>query len=318
MKQAVVLLNMGGPSNLVEVRTFLKNMFADPNILTVKSAALRWLIGTMIVLTRTKTAQSHYEEIGGKSPLLGLTKKLAEKLSSLRDQNVYIVMRYVPPFASDTIKQMMDDGIEEVVLVPMYPQYSTTTTKSSLEDFHATAVKMGFHPKVHTVESFYKNREINAAIVEKIKESLAGADADGYDLVFSAHSLPQKIIDAGDEYQKQIEEHVDILQNMLYMQGVYFRKIHLAYQSKLGPVKWLEPSLEEALHKISQVNKKVMVYPISFTVDNVETVYELGIEYKEVAEKFGFESYAVVPCPNDDEDFRGALSEIIDEKLGVE
>lgn len=315
MKQAVVLLNMGGPSNTDEVRVFLKNMFADPNILTVKSSLLRWFIGTMIVLTRTKKAKGHYEEIGGRSPLLGLTEKLAAKLSSLRDQNVYIVMRYVPPFASEVIKQMMDDGVEEIVLFPMYPQYSTTTTKSSLEDFHATAIKMGFHPKVHTVENFYKNREINTLIVEKIIETLGGEEAGEYDIVFSAHSLPQNIIDAGDEYERQVEEHTEILQNMLYMQGANFRKAHLAYQSKLGPVKWLGPSLEEMLHKISQTNKKVVIYPISFTVDNVETVYELGIEYEEVAKKFGFEAYKVVSCPNDDEDFARALSEIIDEKM---
>jgi ferrochelatase len=318
MKKAVVLLNMGGPSNTTEVRTFLKNMFADPNILTVKSSALRWLIGTMIVLTRTKKAQSHYEKIGGASPLLGLTEKLADKLSSLMDEKVHIAMRYVPPFAKEAARQMMNDEVEEVVLFSMYPHYSTTTTKSSIEDFYKATLWLGYHPKVHTIERYYKNRAFNELIVDSVKESLAECDAEGFELVFSAHSLPQKIIDAGDSYQKEIEEHVEILSNMLYSEGVHFRKVHLAYQSKLGPMKWIGPSLEETLSKIATLSKKAIVYPISFTVDNIETVYELDMEYREIAQKLAFEEYRVVPCPNDSEDFARVLAQIIDEKMGRE
>lgn len=318
MKKAVVLLNMGGPSNLSEVRTFLKNMFADPNILTVKSSALRWFIGTMIVLTRTKNAQSHYKEIGGGSPLLPLTQKLAAKLSSLMDEKVYIAMRYVPPFASDTILEMIEDGVEEVVLMPMYPHYSTTTTKSSIEDFYKAAVDAGYHPKMRVIERYYKKRAFNELILEKIKEALNGEDAEDFDLVFSAHSLPQKIIDAGDSYQKEIEEHVEILEGLLYSEGIHFRKTHLAYQSKLGPMKWIGPSLGETLEKIAVSNKKVAVYPIAFTVDNVETVYELDIEYREIAENLKIEDYRVASCPNDDEGFARALAEIIEDKMGTE
>ncbi len=317
MKRAVVLLNMGGPTNGKEVRTFLKNMFADPNILTVKNGFVRWLIGSLIVLSRTSKARSHYEEIGG-SPLLPLSEKLALKLSSLLDERVHIAMRYVPPFANEAVHAMMEDEVGEVVLLPMYPHYSTTTTKSSIEDFYRESIKAGYHPKVHTIERYYKSRAFNEVIVEKIKTALDGADAEDFDLVFSAHSLPQKIIDAGDGYQKEIEEHAQILQNMLYSEGVHFRKIHLAYQSKLGPVKWIGPSLGETLGKIKDSNDKVLIYPLSFTVDNVETVYELGIEYKEVADKFGFATYKNVPCPNDDEDFVRVLAKIIDEKLGAE
>ncbi len=318
MKKAVVLLNMGGPSNLGEVRVFLKNMFADPNILTVKSSALRWLIGTIIVLTRTKNAQSHYALIGGSSPLLGLTEKLAAKLSSLMDEKVYIAMRYVPPFSKEAVKAMMEDGVQEVVLLPMYPHYSTTTTKSSIEDFYKATLEMGYHPKVYTIERFYKKRAFNELIVEKIKETLKNEDAEDFDLVFSAHSLPQKIIDAGDSYEKEIEEHVQILEGLLYSEGVHFRKVHLAYQSKLGPMKWIGPALGDTLTKIAASNKKVLVYPIAFTVDNVETAYELDIEYREIADELKIEDYRVVSCPNDSEDFARALAEIIDEKMGTE
>lgn len=318
MKKAVVLLNMGGPSNLGEVRVFLKNMFADPNILTVKSSALRWFIGTAIVLTRTKNAQSHYARIGGSSPLLGLSEKLAAKLSSLMDEKTYVAMRYVPPFAFEAVKAMMEDEVGEVVLLPMYPHYSTTTTKSSIEDFYKATLEEGYHPKIRTIERFYKKRAFNELIAEQIKETLGGEDAEDFELVFSAHSLPQKIIDAGDSYEKEIEEHVQILEDLLYSQGVHFRKVYLAYQSKLGPMKWIGPSLGETLQKISASNKKVLIYPISFTVDNVETVYELDIEYREIAEGFGIQDYRVAKCPNDSEEFARVLAEIIEEKMGTE
>lgn len=307
---------MGGPSNVGEVRLFLKNMFADPNILTVKSPLLRWFIGSMIVLTRTKNARSHYEVIGGSSPLLPISERLADKLSSFMDQKTALAMRYVPPFASSVVKQMIFDESEEAVLFSMYPHYSTTTTKSSIEDFHKAAFDEGFHPKVYVVDRYYKNRAFNELIVESIASFLDGFDAKGCDLIFSAHSLPQKIIDAGDTYQKEIEEHVEILTDMLYARGICFRKIHLAYQSKLGPMKWIGPSLEETLTKISSVNKKVIIYPISFTIDNVETLFELDIEYREVAQKLGVDSYGVVPCLNDSEDFARVIADIIEEKIG--
>lgn len=318
MSKAVVLLNMGGPSNLEEVRIFLKNMFADPNILTVKSSALRWFIGGIIVITRTKNAQSHYELIGGSSPLLGISESLGAKLSSLMDEKIFLAMRYVPPFAKEAVKTMCEDEISEVVLFPMYPHYSTTTTKSSIEDFYKETLKAGYHPKVHTIERYYKNRAFNELIVERIKEALGEDDAKEFDLIFSAHSLPQKIIDAGDGYQREIEEHTQILESMLYADAMRFRKTHLAYQSKLGPMKWIGPSLEATLEKIAASSKKVIIYPISFTIDNVETAYELDIEYREVADRLEIKDYRVASCPNDSEEFARVIADIIDEKMGSE
>ena len=238
--------------------------------------------------------------------------------SSLMDEKVYVAMRYVPPFAIDVAQEMMEDGVDEVVLMPMYPHYSTTTTKSSIEDFYKAAVECGYHPKMRVVERYYKKRAFNELIVEKIKQTLNGNDAEEFDIVFSAHSLPQKIIDAGDGYQKEMEEHAQILEGLLYSEGVHFRKTHLAYQSKLGPMKWIGPSLGETLEKISASNKKVILYPIAFTVDNVETVYELDIEYREVASGLKIEDYRVVRCPNDNEDFARAIVEIIEDKMGTE
>ena len=173
MSKAIVLLNMGGPSNLDEVPVFLTNMFADPNILTVRPI-LRKFIGTMIVLTRTKSAQSHYKLIGGKSPLLEITQKLAAKLEDKTGSKVYIAMRYTPPFASEAIEQMKQEGITEVFLLPLYPQYSTTTTKSSVEDFIANAIINQVFAKPSHIERFSENQAYNELLIAKLVEAMDG------------------------------------------------------------------------------------------------------------------------------------------------
>jgi len=311
MSKAVVLLNMGGASSLDEVEVFLSNMFADPNILTMKSSFLRRLLGTLIVKTRKNKAKSHYELIGGKSPLLDITQRLSAKLEANIDGKVYIAMRYTPPFAVDAIEAMMADEVKEIFLLPLYPQYSTTTVKSSIEDFFDTARAMQFNPKSAKITRFYKNRHYNELLAQLIIDALGDKNADEFELIFSAHSLPQKIVDAGDSYEDEVVEHKALISDMLYLKGAHFKKTRLAYQSKLGPVKWLEPSLGSELERVA--TKKVLICPISFTIDNLETVYELGIEYKEVAQQLGFEEYLVAKCPNDDDRFVACLAEIINE-----
>jgi protoporphyrin/coproporphyrin ferrochelatase len=309
--KAVVLLNMGGASSLDEVEVFLTNMFADPNILTMKSSFLRWALGTLIVTTRKNSAKSHYEAIGGKSPLLEITQRLAAKLEAKIDGRVYIAMRYAPPFARDAIEAMMDDDIDEIFLLPLYPQYSTTTVKSSIEDFFDVARTMQFNPKSAKITRFYKNRRYNELLAELITQALDGKDAGEYELIFSAHSLPQKIIDAGDSYEDEIQEHKALICDLLFVKGAHFKKTRLAYQSKLGPVKWLGPSLGSELERVGA--KKAVICPISFTIDNLETVYELEIEFRDEAKKLGFEEYIVAKCPNDDDRFVALLTEIINE-----
>jgi ferrochelatase len=166
----------------------------------------------MIVLTRTKSAQSHYKLIGGKSPLLEITKSLAKKLESKTDAKVYIAMRYTPPFATDAIREMKKDGITDVMLLPLYPQYSTTTTKSSIEDFVTCASKEGLNTKLSHIDRFFESQEYNELVILRIVEALEGKNSAEYDLIFSAHSLPEKIILAGDTYEAEINAHVDSLQ----------------------------------------------------------------------------------------------------------
>jgi ferrochelatase len=311
MKQkALVLLNMGGPNNLDEVKLFLSNMFNDKNIITVKSSLLRRFIAVMITTSRTKKAQANYAKLGGKSPLVGYTQQLVDKLQKVMpDYYVSFAMRYTPPFCEGVIRELQAKGIDEVVLLPLYPHYSTTTTKSSVEDFMDVAKALGYKGNIQIIERFYEDEAYNRLLVKKIKEVLGENDPSSMELIFSAHSLPQKIIAKGDPYQKEITLHVGLIEKLLKEENLHFKAIHLAYQSKLGPVKWLEPSLEDTLKSLS--NKNALIVPISFTIDNSETEFELSQEYAEVAHHLGFERYLVAKCPNDDDAFVECIKYLI-------
>ena len=311
MKEAIILLNMGGPNNLHEVEMFLKNMFNDPNILTMKSSLLRKFVGGMITLTRAESSQEIYRQLGGKSPIVGHTKNLVTSLQErLSDENVIVdfVMRYTPPFAPEVIERLKEQQVEKIYLIPLYPQYSTTTTKSSLEDFEEAFHNSGMDAVLVEVKHYYENDLYNEAVIERIKEKMEDAEYTDFDIIFSAHGLPQKIVDAGDPYQRHVERHVELLKTKLKEHGMDFHQVHLAYQSKVGPMKWLEPSLEDALQRVR--NRGVIIYPIAFTIDNSETDFELAIEYREVAEEMGFKEYRVCRCVNDSPKFVEALIEI--------
>ncbi len=310
-KEAVVLLNMGGPNNLEEVELFLKNMFSDPNILTMKSSLLRRFVGGIITLLRAEQAQEIYRELGGKSPIVGHTKQLVDALAQKLGDDVIVdfAMRYTPPFADEVVERLKAENIEHVYLIPLYPQYSTTTTKSSLEDFERAMHEHGLDAVTYEVKHFFENEHYNACILSRIKESLGDANPAEYELIFSAHGLPQKIVDKGDPYQRHVERHVDILKGMLADEGLNFSDVRLAYQSKVGPMQWLEPSLEQSIKKV-RWGQGLMIFPIAFTIDNSETVFELGVEYKEFVDEMGLENYKVCLCPNEHPLFIEALSEI--------
>jgi len=232
-KEAIVLLNMGGPNNLDEVEVFLKNMFNDKNIITTKSNLLRKFIATMITFTRTESSQKIYEELGGKSPLVGITKDLVAKLQKEVGEGVIVdfAMRYTPPFADEVCQRLEHEDVRDIYLIPLYPQYSTTTTKSSLEDFRASYERVGGNAKIYSIKNFYRNKTYNQAIISSIKEALKDKNSKEFALIFSAHGLPQKIVDKGDPYQKQVQNHVEILKEMLQMylheQALYLLLCHI-------------------------------------------------------------------------------------------
>lgn len=309
-KEAIVLLNMGGPNNLNEVEMFLKNMFADKNILTMKSDLVRKIVGGLIVFNRAESSQEIYRELGGKSPLVGHTKNLVAKLQKKLGKNFIVdfAMRYTPPFACEVVERLNKEDVDKIYLIPLYPQYSTTTTKSSLEDFEECYHDSAGDALLVEIKHFFENKTYNKAIIENIKKTVGESEYRDFDIIFSAHGLPQKIVDAGDVYEKHVNRHVDILKDMMQEEGMKFHDIHLAYQSKVGPLKWLAPSLEEKLKTVR--NRGVVIFPIAFTIDNSETDFELNIEYREIAEELGFKDYRVCPCPNDSDLFVDALVEI--------
>jgi len=308
MKETIVLLNMGGPNNLDEVKVFLKNMFNDKNILRFKRPWMRSLLGSLITTLRGKEARKNYATIGGYSPIVGHTQNIVNALQEQVGIDVHYAMRYTPPFTDKIIEKLKVDGVTHVYLLPMYPQYSTTTTLSSLEDFYQNAKKLGFEAKIYDIWRYFDNNSLNSAIVDRIEECLNKDNAGEFELMFSAHGLPKSIIESGDSYEKEIESHIEILKSMLKYRGLEFRNIHLAYQSRLGPVKWLNPSLPDMLTRIN--NEHVIIYPISFTVDNSETDFELSIEYAKVAKELGISDYRVSRCLNAHPQFIDALEQL--------
>lgn len=300
MKQALFLLNMGGPNNLDEVKLFLYNMFSDKNI--IPNPIVRPLVRNIIIKKRLNEAKETYEELGGKSPLYDLTLKHIEKLNTKINIPIYPVMRYVPPFASQALKECKQNGIEEILLFSLYPQYSTTTTLSSYEDVLKACEELDYHPKITFVkERYYDDLAYIKATSEKIIEALKDKDSKEYDLILSAHGLPVSIIEAGDPYQREVEANVSALKIYLETLDIHFKNVKLVYQSKVGPQQWLEPSLTDTLR--NPRNRKVLIYPLAFTIDNSETLFELDIEAREIAEKIKYEDFIVAKCMNDSESF---------------
>ena len=292
---------MGGPNNVDEVEMFLRNMFSDKNILTM-NRYVRALVREIIVTKRLDEVKENFlEHLGGKSPLPELTHRLIEKLKTKLDMPIFPAMRYVPPFATDALKKCQEEGVEELILFPMYPQYSTTTTLSSVEDIEECCKVLGYAPKITVIDPYYDDYAYIKMSVEKIMEALGDKNSEDYDLLLSAHGLPMSIIKAGDPYQNQVEGNVSAIRTYLHERGVKFNNVKLVYQSKVGSSAWLEPNLVDVLR--NPYHRKVLIYPLAFTIDNSETVYELEIEHREIAEKIKYDDYRVATCFNDSDDF---------------
>lgn len=300
MSKALLLLNMGGPNNVEEVELFLRNMFADKNIL-VMNRYLRKFVATIIINKRLEDVKENYKLLGGKSPLPGLTDELIKALDNVLDIPVYAAMRYVPPFADVALEKCQAQGIKELILFPMYPQYSSTTTYSSLEDIKQRCAVLGYEPKITLIDPYYDDYDYIEASVEKIVEAMEGKNTQEYDLLLSAHGLPVSIIQAGDPYQNQVEGNASAIRMFLHERGIKFNNIKLVYQSKVGSSDWLEPNLVDVLR--NPRHRKVLIFPLAFTLDNSETVFELDIEHREIADKIKYDDYVVASCMNSSQKF---------------
>ena len=298
-KKALILMNMGASRNKKEFKIFLKNMFFDEAILPIKNKILRKIISFFIVRKIYKKNWKNFEKIWWTSPMHKITEKLLKKLEKKLDNfKIFYSMRYTSPFSEEIIKKLKKENIKEVILFPLYPHNSIATNVSSIKDFEKKA-KNFF--KIKKIKAFFENEIYNSIIIENIRKKMKNKKFENYEFIFSAHSMPKRVIDSGDTYQKHIEKNIEILKKEFEKNNMNFNSITLAYQSKVWKQEWLEPSLWKILKKMK--NKNVIIYPISFIIDNSETVYELDIEYKEIAKNFWVKDYIRVDCINDNEKF---------------
>lgn len=313
-KEAVVLLNMGGANNLFEVELFLKNMFADPLILRIKSDFMRKIVASMIINARLEKIKKNYRALGGKSPITEITYNLTKLLNRADNSRFYTYsMRYVPPFARSVVEDLKARGITHITLFSMYPQYSTTTTLSAVRDFLGALKSLDYAPKVEIVESYAEDVAFVKSCVECIKDAQSNFDDDerfsDFVLLLSAHSIPQSVVESGDIYEREIEASANALKNALKAQGVDFKDIAICYQSKVGPTKWLGPSTIDMIKKFR--DEKLLIYPLAFSIDNYETEFELEIDNRALADSLGVPKYIVCKCPNATPNFAKAIVEII-------
>jgi ferrochelatase len=312
-KTGVVLFQLGGPDSLEAIEPFLYNLFCDPDIIDFPFAKLaRKPLAKLISTSRAKHVAHHYAEIGGKSPILEFTRRQAVALErELRrdlDARVVIAMRYWHPLTAAAVAEITAFGADEIVLLPLYPQYSKTTTGSSLNEWdrvyeQAKAYSTG---AVRTIENFYEDSGYLDSVVAAINRCVDGL-AD-FDIVFSAHSVPVAVIEAGDPYQRQIEHTVDLV----WKRGGWPARRHTCYQSKVGASKWLRPSMHETVKMLAaNGSKHVLVVPISFVSDHVETLHEIDIEHREQALELGISDFRMMPGLNDSPDFIRALAGLV-------
>ena len=301
---------MGGPSHLSEVEVFLKNMFKDPHILPVKSALMRKFLGSMIVKKRLEKAKANYRAIGGKSPMIEHTFALCQKLQAMDKERFYsYAMRYTPPFTHMALEEMRQKGIQKLHLFSMYPQYSSTTTLSSFSEVHRALKEMDYRPVIEVVERYYDDARYHALMADEIVRSLGDRHPEDFVLVFSAHSLPQSIIDRGDPYERECEATFGAMKQALAARGMVFKDIVLSYQSRLGRMQWIGPSTKSVIERFG--GQKLIVYPLGFTIDNSETIFEIDIEYRELARSVGIEEFVLCPCFNDHDDFAQLILEYV-------
>ncbi|MCF8466828.1 MAG: ferrochelatase [Sneathiella sp.] len=311
--KAVILFNLGGPDNLDAVEPFLFNLFKDPAIIRLPNP-FRWLIAKLISRRRAPVAQEIYAHIGGASPLLPQTEEQAAALKAALDAagtdqfEVFICMRYWHPFASEVADKVKAYDPDEIILLPLYPQFSSTTTASSLNDWKICADRAGILAPTATLCCYPIETGLVKAytgLIAPVLQDLAGKPAR---LLFSAHGLPQKIVDAGDPYQWQIEQTTDRIVKELDIDGLDWK---VCYQSRVGPMKWLQPSTEDEIRRAGSEKLSLIIVPIAFVSEHSETLVELDIEYAKLADEAGVADYRRVKTVGVEADFIAGLAEMV-------
>jgi ferrochelatase len=297
----VVLFQLGGPDSLEAVEPFLYNLFSDPDIIDFPPARVaRQPLARLIAATRANKVRRRYAEIGGRSPIREVTLRQAGALEAeLRptlDARVVVAMRYWRPFTEEAIRQLQSERVEQVVLLPLYPQYSSTTTGSSLDEWRRRAAELAMNgAPVHLIREFYPHPGYPDSLVERIEQTL--------------ERVPLSVVEAGDPYRRQIEATVE----MVLARGRWRLPAHLCYQSKVGGARWLEPTLDRTIRELAAGGaRNLLVVPIAFVSDHMETMSEINIEARERAVQCGIERFEMMPGLNVSPRFIRALADLVE------
>ena len=312
MKKAVILFNLGGPDKLDSVEPFLFNLFYDPAIINLPKL-FRYPLAKIISKRRTPIAKKIYKELGGSSPILKLTRKQSDALEKKLNQNknkdlykCFVIMRCWHPRAENVISEIKLYNPDEVILMPLYPQFSASTSGSSINEWKDICMKYNYKVKTSTICCYPTDENFINAHIENIKNKI-GKNINEK-LIFSAHGLPEKNIKNGDPYQWQIEQTVQSIVKKMNIRDLDYI---LSYQSRVGPLKWIGPSTDDIIIENSKLGKNIIIVPIAFVSEHSETLVELDIEYKKIAEENGCKSYSRVPAIGINENYIKGMSDLI-------
>ena len=316
MKVAIVLFNLGGPDSLEAVQPFLFNLFNDPAIIGIPNP-IRWLLARWVSSRRAPVARAIYSHLGGSSPLLKQTidqaQALEKKFSGNDEVKTFIAMRYWHPMSDDTAKAVKEFGADRIVLLPLYPQYSTTTTGSSLTEWQRAARNAGVIAPTTAICCYPQDSGFIAAVVNSTHRAIVEASSNGIPrILFSAHGLPQKIVDTGDPYPEHVAMTARAVVEQLSTPGLDWI---VCYQSRVGPLKWIGPSTDEEIARAAKDGVPVVVVPIAFVSEHSETLVELDIEYRDLALSLGVPAYYRVATAYLAPDFINGLKKLVDRAL---
>jgi protoporphyrin/coproporphyrin ferrochelatase len=326
-KVGIVLFQLGGPDSLQAVEPFLLNLFLDPDIIPMGPLGfLRKRVAKMISTRRCVSVGQKYAEIGRRSPIGLLTERqrlrLVEAVSPHIDAVAVTAMRYWHPMTTEAVEELRRAGpLDEIVLLPLYPHFSYATTLSSLKEWTRVYGKPNGGPPIRTIGQFYNHPLYIQAVAQRIGSMLRQfSDSSRIHLIFSAHGLPMSLVEKGDPYPKQIEETVRLVcEAGIERYPGWPRKHLLCYQSRVGPAKWLQPPFTGTIERLAHEGvKEMLVVPISFVTEHIETLHEINIEGRRDAKKFGVERFRMMPAVGDSPLFIGALKDLVLKAVGTE
>ena len=325
VKIAVVLFNLGAPDRPAAVQPFLRNLFGDPAILRVPSL-IRPFLARLIAKRRAPEAQKIYEKIGGGSPLLAETRKQADALQSTLDDRgthkygVFIAMRYWHPFTAEAASEVKQFGPDRIILLPLYPQHSSTTTGSSVDVWKRIARKQGISVPTYGVCCYPQEPNWIESQVDLLLDGLqvSGRDAGSLRILFSAHGLPKRVVDSGDPYPHQVEQTAKAIIDSISQRIDSPPDWVVCYQSKVGPLEWIGPSTESEIIRAGRDGKSVIIAPISFVSEHSETLVELDMDFRKLAESNGVEGFFRIPTAGIHPRFIAGLVEMVEAAIDRE